>query len=238
MECENMYKNKLNKYTRLFIFTLVFSLMAAPAAEAQVLGRRELRIADSGEDDAKLQESLNNSGFREGQADGLFGPLIHGSVLELQRKSSLTPDGVTGKEEFEAIRTYSTASAAGEFSFSAADMDLFARIVHAEAEGEPFIGQVAVAASILNRIRSKLYPNTMVDVVYQVSGGAHQYSPVRDGRIYLPAGESARQAILDALNGYDPSNGALGFYNPRKSNNNWVRSRPVTAIIAAHVFFK
>ncbi len=126
----------------------------------------------------------------------------------------------------------------GTSRLTAAELDLFARLVHAEAAGEPFEGQVAVAASVLNRVRSPLYPNTLSAVINQVVNGHYQYSPVLDGRINLPANESARRAVQEALNGRDPSLGALGFFNPRKTNNQWVRSRPVTVTIGQHVFFR
>jgi hypothetical protein len=124
------------------------------------------------------------------------------------------------------------------FRFTPAELDLFARLVHAEAAGEPFEGQVAVAASVLNRIRSPLYPDTLTAVIYQVVNGFYQYSPVLDGRINLPANESARRAVQEALSGRDPSLGALGFFNPRKTDNQWVRSRPVTVTIGQHVFIR
>lgn len=123
-------------------------------------------------------------------------------------------------------------------TFSAPELDLFARLVHAEAAGEPYAGQVAVAASVLNRLDSPLFPNTLTGVIYQVVSGFYQYSPVLDGRINLPANESARQAVRDALAGSDPSLGATGFYNPRKTTNAWVRQQPVTTIIGNHVFFR
>ncbi|MDW7649770.1 MAG: LysM peptidoglycan-binding domain-containing protein [Bacillota bacterium] len=126
----------------------------------------------------------------------------------------------------------------GGRSFTAAELDLFARIVHAESAGEPYTGQVAVAATILNRVDSPRYPNTLRDVVYQVDGGYYQYSPVLDGRIDLPANDSARRAVQDAINGADPSLGATGFYNPAKTSNQWVRQQPVTTVIANHVFFR
>lgn len=122
--------------------------------------------------------------------------------------------------------------------FSASELDLFARIVHAESAGESYIGQVAVAATILNRIDSSRYPNTMSGVVYQIEGGYYQYSPVLDGRINLPANESARRAVRDAIAGQDPSLGATGFFNPKKTSNVWVRQQPVTTVIGDHVFFK
>ncbi|MGI6038448.1 MAG: cell wall hydrolase [Limnochordia bacterium] len=119
------------------------------------------------------------------------------------------------------------------------ELDHLARLVHAEAEGEPYVGKVAVAASVLHRVESPLYPSTLKGVIYQVTDGRYyQYSPVLDGRIKNPASKEAWQAVYDALAGWDPSKGATGFYNPRKTSNRWVRSRPVTVVIGGHVFFK
>ncbi|HHX73972.1 MAG TPA: LysM peptidoglycan-binding domain-containing protein [Firmicutes bacterium] len=126
----------------------------------------------------------------------------------------------------------------GGRTVSAAEMDLLARLVHAEAGGEPYQGQVAVAATVLNRVDSPRYPSTITAVIYQVVDGHYQYSPVLDGRINLPATETARRAVAEALTGADPSLGATGFYNPRKTTNQWVRSQPVTVVIGNHVFFR
>ncbi|MEW5785848.1 MAG: LysM peptidoglycan-binding domain-containing protein [Bacillota bacterium] len=123
-------------------------------------------------------------------------------------------------------------------SLSNADMDLFARLVHSESAGEPYLGQVAVAASVLNRVKDSRYPGSVRAVILQVANGYYQYSPVLDGRINLPASETAYRAVQDALNGSDPSLGATGFYNPRKTSNLWVRSQPVTTVIGNHVFFR
>lgn len=123
--------------------------------------------------------------------------------------------------------------------FGAADLDLMARLVWAESGGEPYSGMVAVAATIFHRVDSPDYPNTIRGVIYQVwDGRYYQYEPVLNGTINLPAGDLAKNAVRDALAGYDPSRGALGFYNPAKTTNQWVRSRPVTAIIGSHVFFR
>jgi len=125
-----------------------------------------------------------------------------------------------------------------KFNLSQSDIDLLTRLVSAESAGEPFLGQVAVAATILNRLEDPRYPNTIPEIIYQVDNGKYQYSPVLDGRINLPASPSAYQAVEQALQGADPSNGANGFYNPAKTSNQWVRSQPVTATIGAHVFFR
>jgi LysM repeat protein len=123
------------------------------------------------------------------------------------------------------------------FHLSQSDLDLFARLVTAEANGESFAGQVAVAATILHRLTDARYPKTIPEIVYQVVDGCYQYSPVLDDRINETATQSAYQAIWQALNGNDPSNGANGFYNPAKTTNQWVRSQTVTATIGNHVFF-
>jgi N-acetylmuramoyl-L-alanine amidase len=137
-----------------------------------------------------------------------------------------------------ATPTVTPVVSRGGRSFSATELDLFARLVHAEAAGELYLGQVAAAASILNRVDSSRYPNTLTGVINQIESGYYQYSPVLDGRINLPANESARRAVQDAINGQDPSLGATGFYNPRKTSNVWVRQQPVTVVIGNHVFFR
>ena len=126
-----------------------------------------------------------------------------------------------------------------KYNLSPADLELLARLVRAEAEGESYVGQVAVAASVLNRLKDPRYPNSISQIVYQVDQGIYyQYSPVMDGRINLPATATARKAVEDAINGWDPSHGAIGFYNPAKTTNRWVTSQPRTTTIGGHVFFK
>lgn len=131
----------------------------------------------------------------------------------------------------------SNSSSNSIYNLSQSDIDLLARLVRAESEGEPYLGQVAVAASILNRLKDPRYPNTVPGIVYQVDNGRYQYSPVLDGRINLAPTSSAYKAVQDALTGWDPSNGANGFFNPARTNSQWVRSHPVTARIGNHVFF-
>lgn len=122
--------------------------------------------------------------------------------------------------------------------FSEADLDLLARLVQAEAEGEPYLGQVAAAAVTINRVLDSRFPNTLHEVIYQQIGGVYQYEPVMNGSIDRPANDSHRQAALDALYGLDPTGGALGFYNPAKvRQGNWVRQWPVSSHIGNHVFF-
>jgi N-acetylmuramoyl-L-alanine amidase len=140
----------------------------------------------------------------------------------------------------QALKLPSSAKAVaspGVQKLRQSDLDLLARLVSAESAGEPFTGQVAVAATILNRLQDKRYPKTIPGIVYQIDFGRYQYSPVLDGRINQPATASAYRAVRKALSGCDPSNGATGFYNPAKTTSRWVRSHPTTAVIGGHVFF-
>ncbi len=128
-------------------------------------------------------------------------------------------------------------NAANATKLSTEDLDLFTRLVHAEAAGEPFEGQVAVAASVLNRVKSSRYPDTVREVILQVIDGYYQYSPVLDGRIKLPANNSAFRAVRLALLGLDPTGGATGFYNPKLTDDKWVRGQSVNKQIGNHIFF-
>lgn len=131
----------------------------------------------------------------------------------------------------------SSGGGSGKFYLSSSDIELLARLVSAESDGEPFEGQVAVAATILNRLNDPRYPNTIPGIVYQIDNGCYQYSPVLDGRINNPASSNAYKAVNAALSGWDPSGGANGFYNPSKTQSQWVKSKPVTTVIGNHVFY-
>lgn len=161
-------------------------------------------------------------------ANGLYSEWIYpGQLLVIPSGTTISPDPNRG----------GTIPSRGAWSQS--DLTLLAQLVTAEAGGEPYEGQVAVAATVLNRISSGLYPNTIPEVIYQVVDGRYyQYSPVLDGRINNTPSSTAIGATTEALNGWDPSYGALGFYNPSKTSNYWVRSRTVTRVIGDHVFFK
>lgn len=123
-------------------------------------------------------------------------------------------------------------------AYTEADLDLLARLVSSEAKGESYLGQVAAAAVTINRTLDPRFPDTLEEVIFQIEGDRYQYEPVMNGTIYEPATASARQAAWEALNGHDPTNGALGFYNPAKVRpGNWVWQWPIVAEIGNHVFF-
>ncbi|MEA4882551.1 MAG: LysM peptidoglycan-binding domain-containing protein [Clostridia bacterium] len=162
-------------------------------------------------------------------ASGLAGDWIYpGQVLRIPSQSASRPPS-----------SPTVPSQPSNDRYSASDTYLLAQLVTAEAGGEPYEGQVAVAATVLNRTRSGQYPASVSGVVFQVVDGRYyQYSPVLDGRIRNTPSASAQRAVRDAMNGSDPSYGALGFYNPTKTSNYWVRSRTITRVIGEHVFFK
>lgn len=156
------------------------------------------------------------------------------SVASLKQANSLMSDQIYPGQKLTIPKKESSGS-----GVSQSDRDLLARLVQAEAGAEPYTGKVAVAATVLNRVRSSAYPNTIPEVIYQVINGRYyQYEPVLNGTINRPAGSEALKATDAAFGGWDPSLGAVGFYNPVKTTNQWVRSRPVTVRIGNHVFFR
>ncbi len=122
--------------------------------------------------------------------------------------------------------------------YTAAEVALMARLIHAEARGEGHLGKVAVGAVIMNRIASGKFPDNIREVIYQRTKGVYQFTPVKDGNINLEPGTAAYRAAYEALRGSDPTGGALFFYNPEKSSDRWIRTLPVTTRIGNHVFAK
>jgi N-acetylmuramoyl-L-alanine amidase len=161
------------------------------------------------------------------------------TAAALRAANNLSSDAMIYPNQSLTIPKATTGNSSNStgLQLSQSDIDLLARLVTAESDGEPFEGQVAVAATILNRLQNPLYPKTVPGIIYQVDNGRYQYSPVLDGRINQPASASAYKAVQLAMSGWDPSNGANGFYNPTKTSNNWVKSQPVTVVIGNHIFF-
>ena len=161
--------------------------------------------------------------------DGIFGENTRKAVIAFQRDYGLTQDGIAGPNTLKAL---GITSSSGLGSFSSADIDLLAKVISAESRGEPYAGQVAVGAVILNRMEHPSFPNTLSGVIYQPGA----FSCLYDGGINAPVAESAYRAARDAINGQDPSGGAIYYYNPAKSTNEWIFSRPVITVIGQHRF--
>lgn len=184
------------------------------------------KIGSSGREVSEIQSRLKEWGYYNGAVDGIFGTETRNAIIKFQKANGLEPDGIAGSKTLAAIGISSGGA------YNSADFELLARIISAEARGESYLGQVAVGAVILNRMEHPSFPDTLAGVVYQ--NGA--FSCLYDGQFYEPISDSAYSAARDALNGLDPSGGAIYYYNPKTATNKWIRSRPVITTIGRHVF--
>ena len=229
-------KTKSIKKLLFIIFTIIIILIAIfyiffKNNEVEALSKYGSR----GSEVTQIQTKLKRWGYYNGNIDGIFGSQTLEAVKYFQRKNGLTVDGIAGPATLKAMGIYSSSSSStGTSSTNSNDLNLLARVVYAEARGEPYTGQVAVAAVTLNRVKSSSFPNTLAGVVYQ--SGA--YDAVTDGQINLSPDSTAKKAAQDALNGWDPSYGAIYYFNPKTATNKWIWSRPVTVTIGNHRFCK
>ena len=185
------------------------------------------QMGSMGEEVSAVQSALKGRGYYDGKVDGIYGTVTKNAVTKFQKDNGLKTDGIAGKQTLKALRIDE-----GNDVFTSSDISLLARVISAESRGEPYIGQVAVGAVILNRIEHPSFPDTLAGVVYQ--RGA--FSCMDDGQINEAVADSAYQAARDALNGLDPSGGAIYYYNPKTATSKWIFSRPVITQIGAHVF--
>lgn len=153
------------------------------------------------------------------------------SPEELRKLNDLDSDVITAGQRLTVPFDYLKLYPAG-VRLSNPEVEWLAQMIHAEARGEPYLGQVAVGAVIINRILSPEFPNTLRGVLFQ----RNAFQPIRNGSFYMTANESARKAALEALNGHDPTAGALFFFNPRQSTDRFMHSRPAVTTIGQHRF--
>ena len=168
------------------------------------------KYGSRGSEVTQIQTKLKRWGYYNGNIDGIYGSQTQEAVRYFQRKNGLKVDGIAGPETLKAMGIFSSSSSGSSSSTNSNDLNLLARVVYGEARGEPYTGQVAVAAVTLNRVKSSSFPNTLAGVVYQ--SGA--YDAVSDGQINLTPNSTAKKAAQDAMNGWDPSYGALYYFNP------------------------
>ena len=191
------------------------------------------KYGSRGSEVTQIQTKLKRWGYYNGVVDGIYGSQTLAAVKYFQRKNGLTVDGIAGTNTLRAMGIY-TSSNSSSSSSNTSNVNLLARLVYGEARGEPYTGQVAVAAVVLNRVKSSSFPNTIAGVIYQ--NGA--FDVVKDGQINMSPNSTAIKAAQDALNGWDPSYGAIYYFNPNTATNKWIWSRPMTVTIGNHRFCK
>lgn len=205
-----------------------------PFSDAQDQDAVVLKVGSSGSQVRTLQTKLNNWGYNAGTVDGIFGSNTLAAVKRFQTKNGLTVDGIVGAKTAAALGMTLSSSSSSNSSYSSSDIYLLAKCIYAEARGEPYIGQVAIGAVVLNRVESSSFPNTIAGVIYQ----PYAFTAVSDGQINLEPDDTAYKAARDAMNGWDPTNGCLYYYNPATATSAWIWSRPVMLSIGNHNFAK
>lgn len=207
-----------------------------------------LRQGTKGGEVKEVQRRLKLWGYYNGSVDGVFGAGTKTAVAAFQKKNGLKADGVVGAATYKALGmtgsynalvNQNNAGNKGDSNtsnktngYSSSDVYLLARTIYAEGRGEPYTGQVAIGAVVLNRVRSAQFPNTISGVVYQ----KHAFTAVTDGQINLVPNETAMKAARDAMNGWDPTGGALYYYNPAVATSAWIFDRQTITVIGKHVF--
>lgn len=219
------------KKFQIWGMTLCAVLLVAYIVAAPVAREALSRYGSRGDEVYKIQERLKKWGYYNGNIDGIYGSATVAAVKKFQSKNGLTADGIAGSATLAAL-----GLPAGQNSTSASAHEsqvyLLARAINGEARGEPYTGQVAVGAVIMNRVRHASFPNTISGVIYQPGA----FTAVDDGQIHASMEDSCIRAARDALNGWDPVGGAIYYYNPKTATNKWIRTRPVVMQIGKHVF--
>ena len=221
-----MFKKRKLILALTIVFTIniliITAFQAIPEADAASYKR-----GSSGSTVTQIQKKLKQWGYYSGSIDGIYGSRTEKAVRYFQQKSGLKVDGVAGNATLAALGIQGSSSSGYENNVT-----LLARLISAEARGEPYSGQVAVGAVVLNRIEHPSFPNTMSGVIYQ--SGA--FTCIDDGQFNEPVADSAYKAARDAINGWDPSGGAIYYFNPATATSSWIWSRPLITVIGKHRF--
>ena len=228
-----MLKRKIIPIVLLIISITTFLLYNIYLREDSNSSYALSKYGSRGEEVRQIQTKLKRWGYYSGNIDGIYGSQTLSAVKWFQSKNGLTVDGIAGPKTLAAMGIMGTSNNTSS-STSNSDLNLLARLVYAEARGEPYTGQVAVAAVVLNRVKNSSFPNSVAGVIYQKGA----FSVVDDGQINLTPNQTAYSAARDAINGWDPTYGAIYYFNPKTATNGWIWSRPVTVVIGNHRFCK
>ena len=211
----------------------------AQAITEEVIDVAILRQGATGNEVKEVQRRLKLWGYYSGSVDGVFGASTKKAVMAFQQKNGLTADGVVGASTYKALgmnSSYQALQGANSSSnangYTSSEVYLLAKTIYAEGRGEPYVGQVAIGAVVMNRIRNAAFPNSISGVVYQKGA----FTAVDDGQINLTPNETAMKAARDAINGWDPTGGALYYYNPAVATSAWIFDRQTVTVIGKHIF--
>lgn len=235
-----MLKRRILSYIGIVLLTLIICTGTIFRNNiVNIIGYSRAAISNygsHGQEVIDIQAKLYNWGYYNGIVDGDYGYLTYQAVRSFQAKNGLTVDGITGPETLAALGlpTGTSTPAANRGTANNSDVNLLAHLIYGEARGEPYIGQVAVAAVILNRTRDDRFPKTISGVVYQPGA----FDAVSDGQIDLDPDSNAVNAARDALNGWDPSYGCVFYYNPATATSSWIWSKTIILKIGNHNFAK
>lgn len=227
-------KAKKNRIFWVMAVSMLLCLILSAATQA-ALGDRTLSQGSKGSEVKDLQKRLTQIGYQLGKVDGIYGKETKAAVERFQKNRGLKVDGLAGSKtikELKRLTGESTTASGKKIGSTNNDVHLLARCIHSEGRGEPYIGQVAIGACVMNRIKSSSFPNSVAAVVYQPKA----FSAVDDGQINLQPDETAIKAAREAMTGSDPTGGAIYYFNPDKTKNKFIWSRPQIKKIGKHIF--
>ncbi len=216
----------------ILAMVVIFTLNILIIALAQSASADLYKKGASGQTIKEIQTRLKNWGYYSGNVDGIFGSGTEDAIKKFQKKNGLDADGQVGNKTLAALGITPSSNGNTSNSGNSGDLDLLARLISAEARGEPYVGQVAVGAVVLNRVEHPSFPNTISGVIYQPDA----FSCLYDGQFNEPVAESAYRAAREAMNGSDPSYGAIYYFNPVTATSKWIWSRPLIVQIGKHRF--
>lgn len=216
----------MKKSVRVIVLSLLLVSLLALSASASVVawGSRGSQVS-------LVQQKLKQYGYYDGAVDGVFGKETYNAVVWFQEKNGLKADGAVGPSTAAALGITLTGTVSAS-TYQESEVRILARLVSGEARGEPYVGQVAVAAVVLNRVKSPAFPNTISGVIFQTGA----FDAVWDGQFDMEPTENSIRAARDALNGWDPTGGCLYYYNPSTATNSWIWTRQVQLTIGKHAF--
>lgn len=218
---------------KILVFSIFLVLLIFIVSNLFQVSMATSKYGSRGDEVKQIQQKLKNWGYYNGSVDGVYGSKTVAAVKKFQQKNGLTADGIAGQKTLQALGINVSSSSGGKTSNNS-DLNLLSHLVYGEARGEVYKGQVAVAATVLNRVSDSRFPSTIAGVIYQ--SGA--YTAVSDGQINLSPDSTAKKAAQDAINGWDPSLGSIYYFNPNTATSKWIWSRPQVITIGKHIFCK